>query len=411
MHRALRRSRDRFQAVHHSRAACRAPASPAPGRPSRASQRHQRRAPRKAAAHALQQHPLPGADLPGADELVERERHRRGRSVAVMIDGDDELFRRQAELARGSLENAHVRLVGDQPVDVLDRHVRGGQRLARRGLQHLDRKLEHALAVHLHERGADDAAVADIARHRQHVDLAAVGTQDAGVDARLRAFGKDHGAGAVAEQHARAAVVPVENAGEDFGADDQGALVLSRADEAGGGCQRVHETAADRLYVERCASLDTELRLQQAGGAWEEVGPPRGGGDEEGGGFGPDAGGVEGAPAGLQREIARALRWVGDVAFNDSRALPDPRVARVQALGKLAVRHDARRQVAAGAYDARIDHATGTCNCAIRVAILWGTLLRTSSTARSSAWPKANTSAEPWLLMTMPRRPSRLAPL
>src|SRR5258708_6183972 len=215
-----------------------------------------------------------------------------------MIDGDDELFCRQAELARGGIENAHVGLMGDHPVDVLDRHVRGGQRLARRLLQHLDRKIEHTLTGHLQERRADHPALAACARPRHHPALPAVA-----------------------------------------------------------------------------------------------------------------AGGAARGRAALQREIAGALTWVGDVALNDSRAPPDPRVARIQARGKFAVRHYARRQVAAGAHDARIDHAAGTCNCPMRAAIRWGTLLRTSSTARSSAWPKANTSAEPWLLMTMPRSPSRLAPL
>src|SRR5213076_3555981 len=92
----------------------------------------------------------------------------------------------------------------------------------------------------------------------------------------------------------------------------------------------VHETAADRVEVERRASLDSELRLQQAGGAGKDVVGRRGGEHDEIDAFGADAGGVERAPAGLQREIARALRRVGDVALNDSGALPDPRVARVQ---------------------------------------------------------------------------------
>ena len=71
------------------------------------------------------------------------------------------------------------------------------------------------------------------------------------------------------------------------------------------------------------------------------------------------------------------------------------------------------RQVAAGAADARIDHCScAACGCSsMRAAMRCSTLLRTSSTARSSAWPKAKMSAEPWLFTTMPREPSRLAPL
>ena len=55
-------------------------------------------------------------------------------------------------------------------------------------------------------------------------DLAAVGVQHAGVDARLVAGDQHDRAGAVAEQHAGAAVVPVEDAREHFGADHQRVL-------------------------------------------------------------------------------------------------------------------------------------------------------------------------------------------
>ena len=48
---------------------------------------------------------------------------------------------------------------------------------------------------------------------------------------------------------------------------------------------------------------------------------------------------------------------------------------------------------------------------AMRCEMRWGTPFRTSSTARSSACSKANASAEPWLLITMPFSPRRLAPL
>src|SRR6266498_911345 len=109
-----------FREGLRSPSACRPPASPDPEKPARASYRTERGAPGEAAADALQQHALPDADLPGANELVERQGHRGGRSIAMMVDGDDQLLQRQPELARGRLEDAHVRLVRDQPVDVLD---------------------------------------------------------------------------------------------------------------------------------------------------------------------------------------------------------------------------------------------------------------------------------------------------
>ncbi len=59
------------------------------------------------------------------------------------------------------------------------------------------------------------------ARHAQDADMAAVGVQVAGQDAGLVAGLEHDGAGAVAEQHAGRAVVEVEDAREDLGADHQ----------------------------------------------------------------------------------------------------------------------------------------------------------------------------------------------
>src|SRR5690606_12451553 len=49
----------------------------------------QRRAPGESAAESFEQQQLAALDLPGADRLVQRQRHRARRRVAVPIDGDD----------------------------------------------------------------------------------------------------------------------------------------------------------------------------------------------------------------------------------------------------------------------------------------------------------------------------------
>ena len=65
------------------------------------------------------EHELTGLQAPGVRGLGERERDRRGRRVAVLVDVDDRLLHRDAEpLARG-LDDADVRLVGDEPVDLV----------------------------------------------------------------------------------------------------------------------------------------------------------------------------------------------------------------------------------------------------------------------------------------------------
>src|SRR6185369_5077594 len=113
----------------------------------------------------------------------------------------------------------------------------------------------------------------------------------------------------------------------------------------------------------------------------------------------------ERALARFEREVAGCLRILGDVALADAGAFLDPGVAGLDALRGLVVRHDARRQVAAGACDARADHGCAADICCV---ILRTTSLRTASAARWIAWLNACASAEPWLLMTTPLRPSRL---
>src|SRR3977135_1013144 len=105
---------------------------------------------------------MAGADLARSHEFVERQRYRSSGCVAVVIDRNDELLARQAELARGRLQYPYVRLVRDEPIAVLARHLGGEERLARGFVQHAPRELEHRLAVHLEERRADDGAAADV---------------------------------------------------------------------------------------------------------------------------------------------------------------------------------------------------------------------------------------------------------
>src|SRR5260221_867010 len=346
-----------------------------------------------------------------SDEFIQRQRHRRGGRVAVVVDRDHQFLQRHLELARRRLEDAHVGLVGNEPVDVVERHAGRGHGFARRLLQHAHGVLEHALPVHLQERRAEDAAARHVARHGQQAGLAAVGVQPAGVDSRLVAGHQHRGAGAVAEQHAGAAIIPVEDAGKDFRADNESTLRISTLYKIICNSKAINETAAYGLHVEGGTAFHAELRLQQGGGAGKHHVRRRGGDDDEIDVRRRDAGGGERRAARGEREVARALRLVGDVAADDAGPLADPGVAGLETLRELVIGHDPRRQEASAAGNARPDHRTGTSCCAMRASMRCGTLLRTSSTARSSACPKANTSAEPWLLMTMPFSPSRLAPL
>ena len=82
-----------------------------------------------------------------------------------------------------------------------------------------------------------------------------------------------HRAGAVAEQHASRAVLPIEDAREGLGADHQRALELTAFQVIVGGGQGKHEARADRLHVEGCAMGDAELGLDGHGGGRERSDP------------------------------------------------------------------------------------------------------------------------------------------
>ena len=195
---------------------------------------------------------------------------------------------------------------------------------------------------------------------------------------------------AVAEQNARSAIVPVENAREHFGPHHQRAFVHPAPDETVRARQRIDESAAHRLHVECRAALDSELGLEQTGRAGEnKIGGRRGEHDQINLARG-NARGLQRAAARLQRQIARGLRLVGDVSLRDTRTFANPGVAGIEARREFVVGDDPGRQKAACAEYARVDHWTaaggrsgwtGGCSCAMRCAMRCRTLFRTSSTA------------------------------
>ena len=104
--------------------------------------------------------------------------------------------------------------------------------------------------------------------------------QDAAIVRRaLALLGLQHDrAGAVAEQHAGAAVVPVEDAREGLGADHQRGRGEAALDHAVGDRQSVDEAGADRLDVEGGPLGHAERRLHARRRGGE--GPVRSGGGE-----------------------------------------------------------------------------------------------------------------------------------
>ena len=198
---------------------------------------------------------------------------------------------------------------------------------------HADRVLEHLAAFH--------AQMADgLGRGRPAIDIElglvpAVGAQMRGQDAavgwraRLLLRLQHDGAGAVAEQHAGGAVVPVENAREGFGADHQRALERAGAQEIVGGRQRKDEARAHRLQVEGRAMGDAEGGLHGHRGGRKSVVGRRGRQHDQVDRLGVDAGIGERGLGRLDRQVGGQLAVGGDMALANAGALHDPFVGGV----------------------------------------------------------------------------------
>ena len=98
-----------------------------------------------------------------ADRGVQRQRHRGGRGVAVLVDGHDQPVFGQAELARSGRQDADVGLVRNQPVDVGIGAAGLLERGAGRLLQHAHGQLEHGLAIHAQQRRSQHLPPRDMA--------------------------------------------------------------------------------------------------------------------------------------------------------------------------------------------------------------------------------------------------------
>ncbi|KAG1588643.1 hypothetical protein G6F46_014671 [Rhizopus delemar] len=92
-----------------------------------------------------------------------------------------------------------------------------------------------------------------------------VGAEDAGLFVGL----EHDGTGAITEQHAGGAVVPVDHAGQRFGTDHQHVLAVAGTDELVGHAQLEHKARTGRVDVKGRAPCNTELGLDQARGGGE----------------------------------------------------------------------------------------------------------------------------------------------
>jgi trehalose synthase len=324
-----------------------------PGDPCLEAPAQQHRPDREAGTDRHQQHQIALLQPSLVDGVLERERDRGGRGVAEPLEIDDDGALVEAEAVGGGLDDAAVGLVRHEQA-----HVPRGQTVVVEhapgdllGLAHGE--LEHGGAVLLHVvqplidrlvRGRPEAAAGG---HLQGRAAAAVDLVREAEDVRIVVSRRrqHHRAGAVAEEHARGAVLVVDDARHDVGADDERAVVRAARDHLQADRQREGEARARRAEVEAPRVHRADLVLQQAGGAREHhVGGRRADDDEADVGR-RDARLRDGRERGLLREVGRRHPRVHDVTLPDAGALQDPLVGGVDHLLEVGVGQQPGRHV------------------------------------------------------------------
>ena len=150
--------------------------------------------------------------------------------------------------------------------------------------------------------------------------------QDPAIGSSTLAFLRleDDRAGAVTEQHAGAAVVPVEDAREGLRADHQGSRCKAVLDQAVGHRDAVDEAGTNRLDVEGRSAGHAQPGLDACGRGRKGFVGRRGREHDQVEVGGRHAGMGKRAFRRLQGEMRGELSLGGDVALADAGALPDP---------------------------------------------------------------------------------------
>ena len=299
----------------------------------------QRRAPREPGAHARHQHERAVAQPPVRARVRQRERDRARRRVAEPVDVHDRPLVGDAELTDRVVDDPLVRLVRHVDVDLVDRPPALREHRLRRRDHHPRRELEHLAAVHLQHL----LRVVELPRaapgQQQVLAAAAVGAElEAEEAAALDRLHHDR-AGAVAEEHERRAVVPVEDLREHVAADDERPLRETRREHPVGLRDRVHEAgAAGEQVVGGGVGAPERVGHQRGRGREHHVRRHRGA-DQEVDLARVDAGLGERLARGRQRDVGERLVLRRDAPLADPRPLDDPLVRRVDVLREVVVRH------------------------------------------------------------------------
>ena len=171
--------------------------------------------------------------------------------------------------------------------------------------------------------------------------------------------------GAVAEQHAGAAVAPVENPRERLGADHQRALVGACTQEVVGGGERKDEAGTHRLQIEGGAVMDAKPVLHRDRGSRKRIVRRRRRQHDQVDRLRIDAGVFERGTRGVDRQMRGILAIGGDVTLPDAGALNDPLVRRIETGGQFRIGQHLLRQIGAAAQHDRTFRSHETTSCAV----------------------------------------------
>lgn len=181
------------------------------------------------------------------------------------VNGDDDALMVNAELVGGGVDDATIGLMRHEPVDIGASQPRLLEGVPDRLRQIDDGVAEDLLALHAQE--ADGLGRTRAAIDIELVLVAAIradmGRQHAAIGERaLAGAGFQHDrAGAVAEEDASGAVLPVEDAREGLRTDDERGLGGARGQELVGRREREDEARADSLEIEGDTAIDAERGL------------------------------------------------------------------------------------------------------------------------------------------------------
>jgi hypothetical protein len=169
--------------------------------------------------------------------------------------------------------------------------------------------------------------------------------------------------GAIAEQNAGPAVVPVEDAGECLRPNDERPFRLSQANEIVGERHSINEARADRLDIESGAPFHAQLCLHPSGCRREGL-VRRGRREHDQVQVRTrDARLFESFLACLNRQVRSHLACRRDPAFTDAGTLTYPLVRRLDCLCEFLVTDHPFRQVAAASGNLRPSHSADCSLC------------------------------------------------